>query len=257
MRNQFRAAQLYCLLAVFFPGWAYAQQPMPRVEGESFAEHKVMLPDDAKGKIAVLVFGFTKASKGPTSAWGEKVFSEFGNQAGFELYQLPVLEDVPHFVRGMVISGMKKGIKENMRDHFVPILQGESELKKLVSYKEPDDAYLVVLDPSGQIARQIHGPFSDATYEQLRKEIQTLMHRWGCAAELQFDDLVVVTAGVDGVVQLMQQILAIPRQEVDAANGSLLQSFVRVEGLTEAFGVAAYQFALQRFGAGGLRVELL
>ncbi len=176
MRKQFRAAQLfYCLLAVSFSGWAYAQQPMPRVEGENLAGHKVTLPDDAKGKIAVLVFGFTKASKGPTSAWGEKIFAEFGQQAGFELYQLPVLEDVPRFVRGMVISGMKKGIKENMRDHFVPIFQGESELKKLVSYKEPDDAYLVVLDPSGKIIRQMHGPFSDAAYEQLRKEIQTFL----------------------------------------------------------------------------------
>ena len=176
MRKQFRAAQLfYCLLAVLCSGWAYAQQPMPRVEGKSFAERRVVLPDDAKGKVAVLVFGFTKASKGPTSAWGEKIFSEFGNQAGFELYQLPVLEEVPRFVRGMVISGMKKGIQENRRDHFVPIFQGESELKKLVSYKEPDDAYLVVLDPSGKIVQQIHGPFSDAAYEQLRKAIQTFL----------------------------------------------------------------------------------
>jgi len=176
MRKQFRAAQLFnCLLVVFFSGWAYAQQPMPRIEGESFAEQKVMLPDDANGKVAVLVFGFTKASKGPTSAWGEKIFSEFGNQTGFALYQLPVLEDVPRLVRGMVISGMKKGIKENMRGHFVPILQGESELKRLVAYKEPDDAYLVVLDPSGKIVQQVHGSSSDAAYEQLRKEIQVLL----------------------------------------------------------------------------------
>lgn len=176
MRKQFRTAQLFnCLLAVFFSGWAYAQQPMPRLEGESFASRKVVLPDDAQGKVAVLVFGFTKASKGPTSAWGEKTFSAFGNQAGFALYQLPVLEDVPRFVRGIVISGMKKGIKENRRDHFVPIFQGESELKKMVTYKEPDDAYLVVLDPSGKIVQQIHGPLSDAAYEQLRKEIQALL----------------------------------------------------------------------------------
>jgi hypothetical protein len=175
MRNQFRIVQACCWIALFSAVWAYGQEVMPRVEGESFAERKVALPDDAKGKVAVLVFGFTKASKGPTRTWGQKIFSEFGNQAGFALYQLPVLEDVPRFVRGMVISGMKKGIKENRRDHFVPILQGESELKKLVSYKDPDEAYLVVLDPSGKIIRQMHGPFSDAAYEQLRKGIQTLL----------------------------------------------------------------------------------
>ena len=116
-----------------------------------------------------------KASKEPTKAWAERVFSEFGAQAGFELYQLPVLEDVPRFFRGMVISGIKKGIPENMRDHFVPILQGEADLKKLVGYKEADDAYLVTLNAAGQIVQQRHGAFSDAAYAQLRGEIQALL----------------------------------------------------------------------------------
>jgi hypothetical protein len=173
MRYQIRIVQACCWIALFSAVWAYGQEVMPRIEGESFAGQKVMLPDDAKGKVAVLVFGFTQASKGPTSTWGQKIFSEFGNEAGFALYQLPVLEDVPRFVRGMVISGMKKGIQENMRDHFVPILQGESELKRLVAYKEPDDAYLVVLDPSGKIVQRMHG--SSSAYEQLRKEIQVLL----------------------------------------------------------------------------------
>ena len=145
---------------------------MPRIEGESFAGHKVVLPDAAKGHVAVLVFGFSKKSKEPTSAWGIKINSEFGGRSGFELYQLPVLEDVPHFIRGMVISGIKKGVKENMWDQFVPILQGESELKKLVGYKEADEAYLVVLNPAGEIAALMHGSFSDRAYEQLRNQIQ-------------------------------------------------------------------------------------
>jgi hypothetical protein len=111
------------LLVVFLSGWAYAQQPTPRIEGESFAGQKVMLPDDAKGKVAVLVFGFTKASKGPTSTW-DQIFSEFGNQTGFVLYQLPVLEDVPRFVRGMVISGMKKTSRRICAIISPPILHG-------------------------------------------------------------------------------------------------------------------------------------
>ena len=165
-----------CLPALLALACAQSSPQMPRVGGESLTGRKIVLPDDAKGKVAVLVFGFTKASKGTTSAWGDKILSQFGGQAGFELYQLPVLEAVPGFIRGMVISGMKKGVKENLRDHFVPILQGESELKKLVGYKEPDDAYLVILDSAGQIVQQMHGSVSDAAYEQLKKEIQALLH---------------------------------------------------------------------------------
>jgi hypothetical protein len=87
-----------------------------------------------------------------------------------------VLESVPRFIRGMVISGMKKGVKADRRDHFVPILQAEAALKKLVGYKEPDDAYLVVLNPAGQIVRQLHGPFSDSAYDGLRGELQTMLN---------------------------------------------------------------------------------
>jgi hypothetical protein len=50
-----------------------------------------------------------------------------------------------------------------MRDHFMPIVQHESELKQLVNYQDPDDAYLVILDTTGHIVHQTHGPFSDVS----------------------------------------------------------------------------------------------
>jgi hypothetical protein len=156
--------------------WAQATGSMPKIEGESLAGPKVVLPDAASGKVAVLIFGFSKGSKGPTSAWSDKILSGFGGQAGFDLYQLPVLEDVPRIIRGMIISGIKKGVKDNIRDHFVPILQGETSLKKLVGYKEADDAYLVILDRSGQIAGQMHGPYSEASYTQLAVKVQNLLN---------------------------------------------------------------------------------
>jgi len=166
-----------CVFFLVISAPAQSAQQMPTVEGESLSGGKVVLPEAAKGKIAVLIFGFTKASKEATKAWADRIFSDFGTQARLELYQLPVLESVPGFVRGMVISSMRKGVRENMRDHFVPILHGEAELKQLVSYKESDDAYLVMLDGAGQIVEQKHGPLSDAAYAQLRGDIQSMLSR--------------------------------------------------------------------------------
>jgi hypothetical protein len=116
---------------------AQATPTMPTIEGESLASRAVRLPDATRGKVAILIFGFTKASREPTSAWAAKIQTDLGSRAGFEMYQLPVLEDVPRLIRGMVVSSMKKGVRDNMRDHFVPILQHESELKKFVSYVAP------------------------------------------------------------------------------------------------------------------------
>lgn len=169
--------RIFSLFVLVTAAWAQGPQTMPQIEGESFAGRKVVLPDATKGHIAVLVFGFTKASKEPTSAWANRILADFGSQGEFEFYQLPVLEDVPRLIRGMVISSIRKGTKESMRDHFVPVLQKESELKNLVGYKEPDAAYLVILDRSGQIVRQMSGPCSETAYSQLQEEVRKLLGR--------------------------------------------------------------------------------
>jgi hypothetical protein len=166
-----------CFLILLTPSMAQGVPQMPRIEGENFAGRKVVLPDAATGKVAVLVFGFTKASKIPTSAWASKLQADLGERPDFELYQLPVLEDVPRLFRGMVISGIKKGVPENKRDHFVPILQNEAELKKFVQYREPDDAYLAVLSRAGEIVRLSHGAPSDANYSRLRGEIESVLNQ--------------------------------------------------------------------------------
>lgn len=171
-----RLARLLVFLILVALAAAQSTHQLPTTEGENLTGSKVVLPDAAKGKLAVLIFGFSKASKTANSAWADKIFAEFGTQSGFTLYQLPVLENVPGFVRGMAISSMKKGVRDNMREHFIPVLHGESELKKLVGYKEADDAYLVMLDPTGQIVKQMHGPFSDAACAQLRTDIQSQLN---------------------------------------------------------------------------------
>ncbi len=152
-----------------------AAQELPQIEGDSLAGHHVVLPRAASGKIAVLVLGFSKASKTTTSAWGQKIETDFAATPELVLYQLPVLEDVPGVIRGMVISSIKKSVPENRRGYFIPVLNGESDLKKLVNYNQPDDAYLVLLDRSGQIVYQMHGPLSDLGYAELRGHIANLL----------------------------------------------------------------------------------
>jgi len=166
----------FCCLTRASSLLAQGSPQMPTTEGDSLTGHKVVLPDAAAGKVAVLIFGFTKASKVPTGGWADKIQADFGTRPGFELYQLPVLEEVPRLFRGMVISGIRKGVTENKRDHFVPILQGEAELKELVRYQEPDDAYLVLLSRGGNIVQQIHGTPTEEKYSQVRSAVESLLN---------------------------------------------------------------------------------
>ena len=175
MTNPIVRVVFFCLCCTLLPSADAQTTPVPKLEGESFSGRKVVLPDDASGKVAVLVFGFTKASKGQTSDWARKLSADLRARA--EVYQLPVLEDVPRFIRGMVISSIKKGVPENERDHFVPVLQGEAELKKFVNYKESDDAYLAVLDRSGKVVQQMHGALTDSAYSSLRTQLEASLNQ--------------------------------------------------------------------------------
>ncbi len=58
------------------------------------------------------------------------------------------------------------------------------------------------------------------------------------ARKLQFQDLVIVAIGLDGVVQLLQEFAAVTGQKVDTANTTLLQAFVRIERLAQHFSMA-------------------
>ena len=167
--------RLFCCLPFVCVSVAQSVPPMPKIQGESFAGHTVVLPDAAAGKVAVLIFGFTKASKAPTSAWANKLQAYLGTRPDVELYQLPALEDVPRLFRSMVISGIRKGVPENKREHFVPIVQGEADLKRLVGYEEKDDAYLIILGRAGNIVQQIHGAPNDASTAQVKSTIESLL----------------------------------------------------------------------------------
>src|SRR5215472_8113303 len=162
------------MIAVAFPVWAAAQQ-FPRLQEENLNGQQVVLPDAASGKVAVFVMGFSKASKTPTEAWAKRTQNDFGKMSGFVLYQMPVLEAVPKMIRGMVISGIKKGVPESERANFVPVLHNEDELKKLVGFGAEDDAYIVLLDRSGKVTYQTHGSSVDPGYPELKAKVQTLL----------------------------------------------------------------------------------
>lgn len=152
-----------------------AAQQFPRLQEDNLAGQQVVLPDAAAGKVAVLVLGFSHASSTPTGVWMKRAAEEFGKNPNVVLYQLAVIEEAPRLVRGMIISGMKKGVPQDQRATFVPVVHQENALKELVGYKDGADAYLVVLDRTGKAVFQTHGAAPDASYAQLRMKVQALL----------------------------------------------------------------------------------
>lgn len=141
------AASALCLMCV-----AFAADAFPHVNGQTFGERAVVLPDAFKGKPAILVITFTRAAQEQARAWSDKLKS--GSTAA---YQVLELEDVPRLMRGFVRGSIRRSIPEESRDKFVLLFEGQDELKRAVSFQASDDAYVVLLDASGNIVWREHG----------------------------------------------------------------------------------------------------
>lgn len=139
-----------CLFSII----ACSAQPFPNIQAENLLGKKIELPGAVSQHPTLLIIGFTHASQAPTKAWAARLENEFNP------YSIAVLQDAPRLVRGMAVRGIKSGVQEKNRDHFLLVFQGEQELKQAADYDRPDDAYVLLVDPGGQIQARWHGPVS-------------------------------------------------------------------------------------------------
>jgi hypothetical protein len=149
-------------------------ETFPRLKGATLSDKQIVLPDDAHGKIALLVIGFTRKSSQATRAWGQRFNKDFGNDQRYVRYQVAVLEDVPKLIRGMVTSGIRRDIPAGEQEHFVIVVNGEADLKRFMAYSVPDEAYLLLLDAKGAVQWRGHGLFREQDYAALRDAAQQL-----------------------------------------------------------------------------------
>ena len=174
IRKNREMAKLTCLgIMALFAAFAGAES-LPRLEGETLSKKPIVLPDTVRGKIALLVVGFTKKGGQATGPWQKQFKSDFGADQRYAVYLVAVLEDVPRFIRGMITSGMRSNTPPAEQDNFLILVHGEEDLKHLVGYSTPDDAYLLLLDAKGEIRWRGHGLFKDEDYAALKNVAKQL-----------------------------------------------------------------------------------
>jgi hypothetical protein len=149
-------------------------EQMPNIASESLTGRQMMLPDSLKGRPAVVIVGFSKSSQTRVKEWDSQARKQLG--AAFDVYQVAVLEDAPRFVRGMITHAMKGSTPADRQDHFLIVVQGEAELKKAVAFSESDDAYVLLLDGTGDVRWRAHGAVSDAAFRELEEQVEKLKH---------------------------------------------------------------------------------
>lgn len=147
---------------------------IPAAHGASLAGAQVTLPDDLRGKVGVLVLGFSKSSGDVCKGWGERLAQSYHDTREVAYYQMPVLEAVPKLIRGMVVKGIKSGVPVAEQPHFLPVFSDEAVWQKIVRYSNADDAYVLVVDEQGNVRWQTSGNATDAGFAALKQQVEAL-----------------------------------------------------------------------------------
>ena len=140
---------------------------MPPVEGESLSGGVVQLPEAARGKMALLVFGFSQDSAKPSRQFAESFEQEIG--AAGVAFQLPVIEAAPRFVRGIIRSGMRKETPKEAQGRMIPLVKDEAVWRARLGIGKDKEAgvAVVLLDRQGKVRFRANGAFSDPVLRQV------------------------------------------------------------------------------------------
>lgn len=133
------------------------------------------LPDALKGKIGVLVVGFSHGSQGEVSNWGRLITAEYGQNRGVEYYEIPMLGGAPKMLRGMIVKKMGSSVPAAERPHFLPLMDDDKPWRAAAHYDKADDAYVLVVDGDGLVRWQTQGDATDAAWSGFKREMNVLL----------------------------------------------------------------------------------
>jgi hypothetical protein len=155
---------------------------IPEVHATSFSNEAVNLPEGLRGKVGVLVLGFSRDSREADAAWGKRLAVDYGESPTLVYYEMPVLAAVPRMVRGLIVKSIKSSVPAKEQARFVVILENEAAWKTVTHYERPDDPYVLVVDSQGSVVWQTQGAATDAAYADLKQHVEALRTQLGTSA---------------------------------------------------------------------------
>ncbi len=165
------ASSLHAVAAAAPSPGVPAPSQIPNLNADTLAGMHVHLPADLQGKRAVLVLAFNKGARSQVRDWGVRLDKDFSRSPDVLYFDMPVIAAVPHFLRSYVLHSMAAELSDRGKQHFLPIPDNESRWRALAGYKDPNLAYILVIDSSGQVEWQTSGPLTAAAYTALREHL--------------------------------------------------------------------------------------
>jgi hypothetical protein len=147
---------------------------MPELRGEYLSGRRAILPKDAVGRVALLLFGFSYQSRFAVEAWTKRFREDFEKNAQVTFYEIPMIGGMARFGKWFIDSGMRRGTPKADRENVITVYGGTEAWKQRLGVQAEDSAYLVLVDQKGNVAWRHAGPFEETSYPALAVEVRKL-----------------------------------------------------------------------------------
>ena len=152
-----------CWMFAAFAGAAaqVAQAPvMPTTSGETLSGKKIVLAEVVRGHRVVLVAGFSHDGGIACGDWMKAIHGDAA-LAGVDVYEIAMLEGAPGIFRGVIKSGMRKGMSSAEQGHSVVLTQDDKLWEKFFEVSNGQVPQVMLLDAKGNVVWHGQGKASD------------------------------------------------------------------------------------------------
>lgn len=148
----------------------------PSLRGEYLTGRKANLPGDAAGRAAVILMGFTYASRKPVEAWADRLKPALAAMDGATFYEVPVIGGMARMGKWFIDSGMRRGTPRALHENVITVWGATRRWKQLAGVTDDRDklAYVTLIDREGLIRWRYTGVFDEAAFEVLTTELRGL-----------------------------------------------------------------------------------
>src|SRR4051794_16288764 len=164
------------LILSLLPAVAVALEPsaeinigerLPELRGEFLTGRKVVLPQAAEGRVALLLLGFTYKSRFAVEGWANRFRTQFQSDPRVTFYEAPMIGGMARLAKWFIDSGMRRGTPEQDYEHVITVYRDVDSWKRRVRFAEPDAAYLILIDRAGKVAWRHDGASEDEAFQTL------------------------------------------------------------------------------------------
>src|SRR5579871_1603415 len=129
-------------LASSAPGEVAKGERLPELKGEYLTGRAAVMPDAAKGRVALLALGFTYDSRWAVEAWVGKFRHEYEANPAVTFYEVPMIGGMARMGKWFIDSGMRRGTPKADHEHVITVYGSTDKWKQRMDYSDPKWAYL-------------------------------------------------------------------------------------------------------------------